>query len=108
MSVFEDAIDSFLGPIKDLLDDDKVSEVMINGPHEIFVEKSGLVFKVDNSFPNEDALIAAMRAIAQSVGRVIDADNPRLDARLPDGSRIAVVLPPMAKNGTTVASSPEI
>lgn len=103
MGVFEDAIDSFLGPIKDLLDDDKVSEVMINGPHEIFVEKGGLVFKVENTFPNEDALVSAMRAIAQSVGRTIDADNPRLDARLPDGSRIAVVLPPMAKNGTTVA-----
>ena len=103
MSVFEDAIDSFLGPIKDLLDDDGVSEIMINGYHEIFVEKKGLVFKVDNKFPNEDALLSAMRAIAQSVGRTIDADNPRLDARLPDGSRIAVVLPPMAKNGTTVA-----
>ena len=103
MSVFEDAIDSFLGPIKDLLDDDGVSEIMINGHHEIFVEKKGLVFKVDNQFPNEDALLSAMRAIAQSVGRTIDADNPRLDARLPDGSRIAVVLPPMAKNGTTVA-----
>jgi pilus assembly protein CpaF len=91
MSVFEDAIDSFLGPIKDLLDDDGVSEIMINGHHEIFVEKKGLVFKVDNKFPNEDALLSAMRAIAQSVGRTIDADNPRLDARLPDGSRIAVV-----------------
>lgn len=103
MSVFEDAIDSFLGPIKELLDDDGVSEIMINGPHEIFVEKKGLVYKVENQFPNEESLVSAMRAIAQSVGRVIDADNPRLDARLPDGSRIAVVLPPMAKNGTTVA-----
>ena len=103
MSVFEDAIDSFLGPIKDLLDDDGVSEIMINGHHEIFVEKKGLVYKVENKFPNEDALLSAMRAIAQSVGRTIDSDNPRLDARLPDGSRIAVVLPPMAKNGTTVA-----
>ena len=103
MSVFEDAIDSFLGPIKDLLDDDGVSEIMINGHEEIFIEKKGLVYKVENQFPTEDALVSAMRAIAQSVGRVIDADNPRLDARLPDGSRIAVVLPPMAKNGTTVA-----
>ena len=103
MSVFEDAIDSFLGPIKDLLDDDGVSEIMINGHHEIFVERKGLVYKVANQFPNEDALLSAMRAIAQSVGRTVDADNPRLDARLPDGSRIAVVLPPMAKNGTTVA-----
>jgi pilus assembly protein CpaF len=103
MSVFSDAIANFLSPIADLLEDPDVSEVMINGPHEIFVEKKGLVYKVDNQFPNEDALDSAMRAIAQSVGRVIDADNPRLDARLPDGSRIHVVLPPMAKNGTTVA-----
>ena len=67
MGVFEDAIDSFPKPIKDLLDDDKVSEVMINGPDEIFVEKGGLVFKVENTFPNEEALVSAMRAIAQSV-----------------------------------------
>lgn len=103
MSVFSDAIANLLHPIKDLLEDESVSEVMINGPFEIFVEKKGLVYKTENQFPNEDALISAMRAIAQSVGRVIDSDNPRLDARLPDGSRIHVVLPPMAKNGTTVA-----
>lgn len=103
MSVFSDAIANLLSPIGDLLEDENVSEVMINGPKEIFVEKKGLVYKVSNQFPNEDALISAMRAIAQSVGRVIDSDNPRLDARLPDGSRIHVVLPPMAKNGTTVA-----
>ena len=103
MSVFKDAINTFLAPIKDLLEDSEVSEVMINGPSEIFVEKKGLVYKTENSFHNEDALLSAMRAIAQSVNRVIDEDNPRLDARLPDGSRIHVVLPPMAKNGTTVA-----
>ncbi len=103
MSVFNDAISNLLSPIGDLLDDPGVSEVMINGYKEIFVEKKGLVYKTENQFPNEDALISAMRAIAQSVGRVIDNDNPRLDARLPDGSRIHVVLPPMAKNGTTVA-----
>lgn len=103
MSVFSDAIENFLSPIGDLLDDDGVSEIMINGPQEIFVEKKGLVYKVENQFATEDTLIAAMRAIAQSVGRILDDDNPRLDARLPDGSRIHVVLPPMAKNGTTVA-----
>lgn len=102
-SVFQDAIKQLLAPINDLLDDSSVSEVMINGPHEIFVEKAGLVTLAPNKFPDEEALMASMRAIAQSVGRVIDADNPRLDARLPDGSRIAVVIPPMAKNGTTVA-----
>lgn len=103
MSVFSDAIDQFLYPIKHLLEDAGVSEIMINGPSEIFVEKKGLVYKTDAAFHNEEALLAAMRAIAQSVGRRIDKDNPRLDARLPDGSRIHVVLPPMAKNGTTVA-----
>jgi pilus assembly protein CpaF len=102
-SVFNDAIASFLSPIADLLANEDVSEVMINGPQEIFVEQKGLVFKVENTFANEDALISAMRAIAQSVGRVFDDDNPRLDARLPDGSRIHAVLPPMSKNGTTVA-----
>lgn len=103
MSVFQDAIRNFLGPIADLLDNPDISEIMINGPGEIFIEQGGLVFKVENTFSSEDALVSAMRAIAQSVGRVIDEDNPRLDARLPDGSRIHVVLPPMAKNGTTVA-----
>lgn len=102
-SVFKDAIDQFLYPIKDLLEDAGVSEIMINGPKEIFVEKKGLVYKTDCQFHNEEALVSAMRSIAQSVGRRIDKDNPRLDARLPDGSRIHVVLPPMAKNGTTVA-----
>ncbi|MBT7609110.1 MAG: CpaF family protein [Bacteriovoracaceae bacterium] len=103
MSVFSDAIKNFLSPIGNLLDDPAVTEVMINGPHEIFVERKGLVYLTDNKFRDESSLIAAMRSIAQSVGRVIDDDNPRLDARLPDGSRIHVVLPPMARNGTTVA-----
>lgn len=103
MSVFQDAIRNLLSPISDLLDDKTVSEVMINGPHEIFVERKGLVYKVPNKFSDNEALMASMRAVAQSVGRVIDADNPRLDARLPDGSRIAVVIPPMASKGVTVA-----
>ncbi|MBF0363108.1 MAG: CpaF family protein [Oligoflexia bacterium] len=102
-SVFEDAIETFLSPIGDLLAEEKVTEIMINGPGEIFAEKSGLVYKTPNKFTNEEALQAAMRSIAQSVGRKIDNENPRLDARLPNGSRIHAVLPPMARNGTTVA-----
>jgi pilus assembly protein CpaF len=102
-SVFKDAIEQFLYPIKEHLDDPGVSEIMINGPKDIFVEKKGLVYKTDSQFHNEEALVSAMRAIAQSIGRRIDKDNPRLDGFLPDGSRIAVVLPPMARNGTTVA-----
>ena len=102
-SVFNDAIEQFLYPIKELLEDPDITEIMINGPKDIFVEKKGLVYKTSAQFHNEEALLAAMRAIAQSIGRRIDKDNPRLDGFLPDGSRIAVVLPPMARNGTTVA-----
>jgi pilus assembly protein CpaF len=102
-SVFDAAIANFLAPIKDLLDNPDVSEIMINGPQEIFVEKGGLIYQVPNKFADEQALQSAMRSIAQSVNRVIDERNPRLDARLPNGSRIHVVIPPMARSGTTVA-----
>lgn len=101
--VFSDAISNFLGPIKELLEDDSISEVMINGPEDIFIESKGLVKKVSNSFSSEEELMTAVRAIAQSVGRVVDEQNPRLDARTPDGFRIHAVLPPMAKNGLTMA-----
>ncbi|MFP5491565.1 MAG: CpaF family protein [Bacteriovoracia bacterium] len=101
--VFRDAIANLLAPIGDLLKDPSVSEIMINGPFDIFIERKGQCIRVPNKFPDDEALMASMRAIAQSVGRIIDADNPRLDARLPDGSRIAVVIPPMARAGVTVA-----
>lgn len=99
----KDLVATQLGPIADLLDDPTVSEIMINGPQEIFIEQKGLVYKSKNTFADEDTLLAAMNAVARSVNRYIDKDNPRLDARLPDGSRVCVVIPPMAKNGTTVA-----
>ncbi len=103
MSVFKDSIDAFLGPIKEYLEDDNVSEVLVNGAHEIFIEKKGLLEKVDASFRDEQALLAAVRNIAQFVGRRIDADNPCLDARLPDGSRVAAVIPPCSRKGTTLS-----
>lgn len=98
-----DLLDSQLAPIKDLLDDPSVSEVMINGPHSIFVERNGLIVPVDNKFSDEHTLRAAMIAIARSVKRNLDDDNPRLDARLQDGSRVAVVLDGLAKCGTICA-----
>lgn len=103
MGVFENSIATFLAPIKEYLADDTVSEVLINGPKEIWVERKGRLEKVDVTFHDETALQAAIRNIAQSVGRKIDNENPSLDARLPDGSRIHAVLPPSARKGTTVA-----
>ncbi|MCS6838965.1 MAG: CpaF family protein [Bdellovibrionaceae bacterium] len=102
-SVVAAAVRNFLGPITELWDDPTISEILINGPHEIFVEKKGILYKTDKKFSDEDSLRAAVNNIAQSVGRRISEDEPRLDARLPDGSRVAVVIPPCARNGTTVS-----
>ena len=103
LDVFKDSIDTFLTPVKEYLNDDSVSEIMINGPQEIFVEKGGLIERVSAQFNDEQALQAAVRNIAQSVGRRIDEDHPTLDARLPDGSRIHAVLPPCSRKGTTLS-----
>lgn len=103
VEVFKNAIRNFLGPVIEFLEDPTVTEVLINGPHEIFVERGGKLTKTDAAFPDEDALLAAVNSIAQSVGRRISPKEPTLDARLPDGSRIHVVVPPVARNGTTVS-----
>jgi pilus assembly protein CpaF len=101
--VFQQAIRQFLGPIVPFLEDASISEILVNGPHDIFIERDGKLEKTSAQFPDEDALRAAVNTIAQSVGRRITDEEPRLDARLPDGSRIAVVIPPCARNGTTVS-----
>jgi pilus assembly protein CpaF len=103
MGVFEDSVGAFLSPVKMYLDDDSVSEVLVNGPDEVFVERSGLLERTPAKFKDEQALQAAIRNIAQFVGRRIDEDNPILDARLPDGSRVAAVLPPCSRKGTTLS-----
>jgi pilus assembly protein CpaF len=103
MGIFEETVEGFLYPIKPYLDDDAVSEVLVNGPFEIFVERKGLLERVDAKFRDEQALQSAIRNIAQFVKRVIDDENPILDARLPDGSRVAAVLPPCSRKGTTLS-----
>jgi len=93
----------FLEPVKPWLDDPAVSEIMINGPENIYIEKGGKVSRTDAVFPSESALQAAANNIAKSVGRVLNDEYPRLDARLPDGSRVHVVIPPLARCGTVVS-----
>ena len=102
-TVFEDSIKNFLGPIWPLLQDEKVTEVMINSFDEIWVEIKGKIQRTDAKFPNEDALRSAANNIAQSVGRRINDEEPRLDARLPNGFRVHAVIPPCARKGTTLA-----
>ena len=103
MGVFEDSVGTFLAPIREFLADDSVSEVLVNGPHEVFVERKGLLERTPVQFMDEQALQAAVRNIGQFVGRRIDDENPILDARLPDGSRVAAVLPPCSRKGTTLS-----
>ena len=102
-SVFEDALKNFLKPISHLLEDSSITEIMINGPKNIWVEEKGKVHKSDATFRDEDSLRAALNNIAQSVGRKINDQKPQLDARLPNGYRIHAVIPPCARNGTTIA-----
>ncbi len=103
MGVYEDSVGTFLGAIAEFLNDDSVSEVLVNGPHEVFIERKGLLEKTTAKFRDEQALQAAVRNIAQFVGKRIDDENPILDARLPDGSRVAAVLPPCSRKGTTLS-----
>lgn len=109
-SNFKEVIERALEPIRIFLNDPGVSEVLINGPHQIFVERKGKLELTTAKFVDEDHLQAAINSIAQSVGRRINKDEPRLDARLPiiegspaSGSRIAAVLPPISRQGTVVS-----
>ncbi len=101
--IFEDSLAEFLKPIKSLLDDATVTEIMINGAFEIFYEVSGKIKKSECVFESEAALLAAARNISQFVGKAVSEAEPIVDARLPDGSRICIVIAPCAKNGTTIA-----
>lgn len=103
VTVFENSIKNFLGPVWALLQDEKVTEVMINSHDEIWVEIKGKIQKTDAKFKDEDALRSAVNNIAQSVGRRINEEEPRLDARLPNGFRVHAVIPPCSRKGTTVA-----
>jgi pilus assembly protein CpaF len=76
---------------------------MINGHQEIYIERGGKLEHTDASFPSEHALAAAVRNIAQYVGKTVDPERPVLDARLPDGSRVCAILPPAARRGIYVS-----
>jgi pilus assembly protein CpaF len=93
----------FFEPVRAHLDDNTVSEILINGPTQIYVERRGRLERSSAAFASEHALKAAAVNVARNVGRLLDDANPRLDARLPDGSRVHAVLPPISRSGTVVA-----
>jgi pilus assembly protein CpaF len=102
MTMYTESLRAFLKPVLSYLDDESVSEIMINGPTDIWIERKGKLTRTDATF-TEEGLIGAARNMAQFVGRTLTDERPRLDARLPDGSRIHVVIPPIARQGTTIS-----
>lgn len=101
--VFAQSLLQFLEPVAGYLQDPQVSEVMINGPEQIYIERHGQLQLTDARFVNEEAIVAALRNIAQSCGKQVDEFNPILEATLPDGSRVQGVLRPLATSGPYVA-----
>ncbi|AHX14195.1 signal peptide protein [Dyella jiangningensis] len=92
-----------LGPLEDLLEDDTVTEVMVNCHDEIFIERSGRIEKSPVIFTNDKAVIAAIERIVAPIGRRIDESSPMVDARLTDGSRVNAVIPPVALRGPSIS-----
>jgi pilus assembly protein CpaF len=101
MNGFE-AILPFLKPIEHLILDESISEVMVNGPDHIFIEKAGFIEPVEGLTLGEKSLMVAVKNIARRLGDDISESKPILDSRLPDGSRVAAVIPPCSVNGVTL------
>jgi pilus assembly protein CpaF len=102
--VFNEIIDEMtgFGPIQPLLDDPDVSEVMVNGPKKVFIEKGGKLTKTGVTFDDDDHVERVIDRIILPLGRRVDADSPTVDARLPDGSRVNAIIRPVAIDGPSI------
>lgn len=101
--IYQETTRHFLGPVLPLLDDPAISEILINGHENIYFELGGQLQRSELTFPNEGVLLAAARNIAEYVGRTLGGDAHSMDARLPDGSRVHVVIPPSSRNGVCLS-----
>jgi pilus assembly protein CpaF len=91
-----------LGPLQRLLDDRTITEIMVNGPATIYVERSGVISRTPFRFTDEEQLRRVIDRIVARVGRRIDESSPLVDARLPDGSRVNAIIPPLAVKGSSL------
>jgi pilus assembly protein CpaF len=91
-----------LGPLEDLLADGEVTEIMVNGPAKIYVERKGRLTKSTKSFLGKNEILTAIERIVGPIGRRIDESSPTVDARLPDGSRVHAIIPPLALDSPTI------
>jgi pilus assembly protein CpaF len=92
-----------LGPLEPLLRDDEVTDILVNGPNDIYVERHGKLHKTETRFRDTQHVVNISQRIATGVGRRIDESSPMVDARLADGSRVNIVLPPLVLNGGTIS-----
>ncbi|HVX30449.1 MAG TPA: CpaF family protein [Nitrolancea sp.] len=90
------------GPIDPLLNDDTITEVMVNGPDQVYIERDGLLFETDVKFDNDDHVKRIIDRIIAPLGRRCDESSPMVDARLPDGSRVNAIIPPLSLLGPTL------
>jgi pilus assembly protein CpaF len=102
--LFEQIVAEILGfgPLEPLLADESITEIMVNGPHKVFIERQGKLEKVKISFESDEHLMRIIDRIVSPLGRRIDESSPYVDARLPDGSRVNAIIPPLALNGPTL------
>ncbi len=102
--MFHEIIDEILGygPLQALLDDPDISEVMVNGPQKVYIERKGKLVKTNITFEDDAQVLRVIEKIILPLGRRIDSDSPTVDARLPDGSRVNAVIPPIAIDGPTI------
>jgi pilus assembly protein CpaF len=91
-----------LGPLEQLLVNEDVTEIMVNGASNVFVEQSGNLFRTDLTFADDAQVLKVMERIVAPIGRRIDESQPLVDARLPDGSRVNCIIPPLAIDGPTL------
>ena len=92
-----------LGPLEPLLQDPDITDILVNGPGQVYVEKNGMLHKTGVFFKDNDHLMMIIERIVSKVGRRIDESSPLVDARLQDGSRVNVIIPPLAIDGPTVS-----
>ncbi len=87
------------GPIQALVDDDSINDIVVNGPHNVFVERGGRLYSVPVRFNDDNHVLRVIQRILAPLGRRVDESTPMVDARLPDGSRINAIIPPIALDG---------
>lgn len=104
LQIFRDVTNELLGygPIQPLLDDPEISEVMVNGAKQVFIEREGKLVKTNITFENDEHVMRIIERIILPLGRHIDPESPTVDARLPDGSRVNAIIPPVAIDGPAI------